>query len=82
MLHNVCELFHLNNISSNFDFQLWQNKLGHVNVRIFNSVLHSCNRPTISPNNNDVCSICQLGKSHHLPFKFALNKCSVCSNVY
>jgi histone deacetylase 1/2 len=47
---------------------LWHHKLGHASSRVVQQVLSRHKLPFIHSNNNNVCDVCQQGKSHQLPY--------------
>ncbi|KAG8475880.1 hypothetical protein CXB51_032703 [Gossypium anomalum] len=49
-------------------FHLWHRRLGHPCNKIFISVLRKCNIDAINIILSSICSACQLGKFHKLPF--------------
>jgi hypothetical protein len=55
----------------------WHARLGHLGDRIVRHVLSRFQLPFISNKNLSVCSACQHGKSHQLPFSPSTNKSSV-----
>lgn len=48
---------------------LWHKRLGHPCPNVLGVVLRDCNIPFIRKNMLNVCSACQFGKAHRLPFK-------------
>ncbi|KAG8479468.1 hypothetical protein CXB51_029816 [Gossypium anomalum] len=47
---------------------LWHNRLGHPCVTTLTKVLRSCNVSFKNISLPNICTVCQLGKSHKLPF--------------
>ncbi|KAG8473394.1 hypothetical protein CXB51_035704 [Gossypium anomalum] len=48
---------------------LWHKRLGHPCSNVLGIVMRDCNIPYIRKNMLNVCSTCQFGKAHRLPFK-------------
>ncbi|KAG8492721.1 hypothetical protein CXB51_010467 [Gossypium anomalum] len=53
---------------STADFDLWHRRLGHPCNKIVISVLRKCNMDASNIKLSSICSACQLGKFHKLPF--------------
>ncbi|KAK9133330.1 hypothetical protein Scep_012858 [Stephania cephalantha] len=53
---------------------LWHCRLGHPSISIVNKVLSSCRLPYEV--NSHVCSVCQMAKSHRLPFALSESRAS------
>lgn len=49
-------------------FELWHRRLGHPPSTVVNSVLKACNISVPSNKISRICTACQQGKSHKLPF--------------
>ncbi|KAG8476579.1 hypothetical protein CXB51_033494 [Gossypium anomalum] len=49
-------------------FELWYRRLGHPSSTVVNSVLKACNISVPSNKISRICTACQQGKSHKLPF--------------
>lgn len=47
---------------------LWHNRLGHPSFQVVQTVMSSCNLPSVNKTNFDFCSACCLGKIHKFPF--------------
>lgn len=49
-------------------FALWHYRLGHPSVSVVKGVLNTCNVPFNKLSVDNICTACQQGKSHKLPF--------------
>lgn len=55
--------------SSNYSLKTWHDRLGHPSYNIVIKALSSCNIPYTSIKlASSLCTACQLGESHKLPF--------------
>uniref|UniRef100_A0A803QDW0 GAG-pre-integrase domain-containing protein n=1 Tax=Cannabis sativa TaxID=3483 RepID=A0A803QDW0_CANSA len=57
------------NTSVQNNFTLWHNRLGHPSEKVVQTVLRSCNIPSVNKDSQfSICSACCLGKIHKFPF--------------
>lgn len=73
----VCiPIAHTNRISVNCDFKQWHKRRGYPNAKIVNVALKNCHK-NLAMHVNDqfyVCTACQIGKCHCLPYNNSMNK--------
>lgn len=55
-------------------FDLLHKRLGHPSINVVNSVLKTCNLSVSNKKREFVCSACQQGKAHKLPFPNSTTK--------
>lgn len=67
---------HTYKINVNNDFKLCHKCLGHPNVKIVNVILKNYHKISIAyvSDQFDVCTVCRIGKCHHLPLTNSMNK--------
>ena len=75
----VSELYHLPAtittkqafIGEKASLEQWHSRLGHPRERIVRSIISKIKLPFVHQNKSSICSYCQLGKSHKLPFSMS-----------
>ena len=50
------------------ELDIWHQRLGHPALKILEKVLSTCNQSSLMKSEFNLCSACQQGKSHKLPF--------------
>ena len=67
-MHNVNSDLSVTTSSSFSVFDLWHKRLGHPTSKIVTQILNDNKIPFSTKSSSSICSACQLGKSHNLPF--------------
>lgn len=49
-------------------FALWHNRLGHPSTSVVKTILNKCNVVSSKNSFDGICTACQKGRSHKLPF--------------
>lgn len=55
-------------VSNSSVFALWHNRLGHPSTSVVKTILNKCNVVSSKNSFDGICTACQKGRSHKLPF--------------
>ncbi|MDV3143336.1 MAG: DDE-type integrase/transposase/recombinase, partial [Sweet potato little leaf phytoplasma] len=69
-------LFVLSNSVNVVSKGVWHRRLGHPSLKVFESLLKTCNLPTKVNEKIPFCDACQFGKAHALPFPNSTSRTS------
>ena len=64
------------NIGEKTNLNIWHQRLGHPNMRTFQSIISKYGLPTSSVNKSLSCDACMSSKSHRLPYSNSLHQMS------